>query len=78
MRLRIVDFAIFTRKIGGYQSGIYGAERAKGNYITFCDADDFYVSKNAFACIYSEITKSNCQAIQFGFIKKFNHLKRKS
>lgn len=63
---------------GAYQSRIYGAERTLGTYITFCDADYFYINKNAFACLYEEITKSNCQALQFGYIKKYNHLSRKS
>lgn len=62
---------------GAYQSRIYGAERASGTYITFCDADDFYANRDAFACLYEEITKSNCQAMQFGYIKKYNHLSRK-
>lgn len=62
---------------GAYQSRIYGAERASGTYITFCDADDFYASRDAFACFHEEITKSNCQAMQFGYIKKYNHLSRK-
>lgn len=62
---------------GAYQSRIYGAERASGTYVTFCDADDFYVNKNVFARIYEEITKSNCSAIQFGYIEKYNRLNRK-
>lgn len=69
----------YIRKDNGgvYQSRIYGAERASGTYITFCDADDFYANRYAFACLYEEITKSNCQVIQFGYIKKYNHLRRK-
>ena len=62
---------------GAYQSRIYGAERAFGTYITFCDADDFYAGKNALARLHEETVQSNCSAIQFGFIKKYNHLSRK-
>lgn len=62
---------------GAYQSRIYGAQRALGTYITFCDADDFYASRDAFARLHEEITKSNCYAMQFGYIKKYNHLWRK-
>lgn len=62
---------------GAYQSRIYGAERASGTYITFCDADDFYADRYAFARLHEEITKSNCCAMQFGHIKKYNHLSRK-
>lgn len=62
---------------GAYQSRIYGAERASGTYITFCDADDFYASKDAFARLHEEIAKASYSAIQFGYIKKYNHLSRK-
>ncbi|MBO4939126.1 MAG: glycosyltransferase family 2 protein [Oscillospiraceae bacterium] len=63
---------------GSYQSRIYGAERASGTYIAFCDADDYYVSRYAFARLHGEIAKSNCCAMQFGHIKKYNHLSCKS
>ena len=71
-------FRYFRKENGGaFQSRIYGVEKAAGTYITFCDADDFYANKNVFACLYEEIMKSNCQAIQFGFMKKYNHLSHK-
>ncbi len=62
---------------GAYQSRIYGAERAQGTYITFCDADDYYASKDAFEILHREITSSECSVIQFGYMKKYNHLSRK-
>lgn len=62
---------------GAYQSRIFGAERASGTYITFCDADDFYTSKNVFARLYNETEKNHCSAMQFGYVKKYNHLSRK-
>lgn len=62
---------------GAYQSRIYGAERASGTYITFCDADDFYAHKDAFARLHEETANANCSAMQFGFVKKYNHLSRK-
>lgn len=62
---------------GAYQARIYGAERASGTYITFCDADDFYATKDAFTLLHEELAKEKCSAIQFGYIKKYNHLKRK-
>lgn len=62
---------------GAYQSRIFGAERALGEYITFCDADDYYVSKNVFSLLHEELLNSDCMAIQFGYIKKYNHLWRK-
>lgn len=62
---------------GAYQSRIFGAERACGTYITFCDADDFYLSKDAFACLHEEIVKTKCAVLQFGYVKKYHHLSRK-
>ena len=62
---------------GSYQTRIYGAERALGTYITFCDADDYYCNKDVFECIHKEIVESNCSALQFGYILKYNHMKRK-
>lgn len=62
---------------GAYQTRLYGAKRAQGTYITFCDADDFYKNKYAFARLHEEVIKTNCSAIQFGYIKKYNHLSRK-
>lgn len=71
-------FRYFRKENGGaFQSRVYGVEKATGTYFTFCDADDFYVNKNVFACLHEEIMKLNCQAMQFGFMKKYNHLSHK-
>lgn len=44
----------FRKENGGaYQSRIYGAERALGTYIMFCDADDFYANKDVLCCLRS-------------------------
>lgn len=68
----------FKKENGGsYQTRIYGAERASGTYITFCDADDFYINKNVFYKIYCELKKENFSVLQFGHYKKFNHLKHR-
>lgn len=62
---------------GPYQARIYGAKMAKGTYITFCDADDYYASKEAFAILYQELYEEKYDVLQFGYYKKYNHLKRK-
>lgn len=62
---------------GAYQTRIYGAEQAKGTYVTFCDADDYYTSKNAFQSLYRYLSSNECDAVQFGHENKFNHLKQK-
>lgn len=63
---------------GAYQTRIYGAERTYGEYIMFCDADDFYINNNVFMTLHNELTKGNYSAMQFGYIKKYNHLKKKN
>lgn len=62
---------------GAYQSRIFGAERASGTYVTFCDADDFYVTRDAFSRLHEETVRSNCRTIQFGYTEKYKHLSRK-
>ena len=71
-------FRYFKKENGGaYQTRIYGAEKSVGEYITFCDSDDYYATEKAFEIIYNEITTHNCSALQFCYYKKFNHLKTK-
>ncbi len=59
---------------GSIQSRVFGIERSAGDYFTFCDADDYYVSANAFEKIFEEISREDCDVLQFNYIKKFNHL----
>lgn len=59
---------------GSLQARIFGVEQSSGDYFTFCDADDYYTSKNAFQIMYDEIQKEDCDLLQFCYIKKFNHL----
>lgn len=68
----------FKKKNGGpYQTRIFGTEQSCGTYITFCDADDFYATKDAFAILYNATKEEMYSVIQFGYWKKYNHLKRK-
>lgn len=62
---------------GAYLTRIYGVERARGTYFTFCDADDYYTYKHAFMRIYEELNQEQYDALQFGYVKKYNHLRRK-
>lgn len=68
----------FKKENGGaYQTRIYGAERSQGTYVTFCDADDYYVSKHAFRILHDYLSKGDYAVAQFGYEKKYNHLKQK-
>lgn len=60
---------------GGLQARVFGAERAKGVYIVFCDADDYYV-KNSFYCLYELLKENTYDFAQFGMAKNFLLSKR--
>ena len=60
---------------GLFQSRIFGASHSIGKYIMFCDADDYYVSKNAFEYLYNILKQKKCDMLQFGFYKKYHLLK---
>lgn len=65
----------FLKENGGsIQARAFGVERSVGDYFTFCDADDYYASANVFEKIYEEISKEDCDILQFNYIKKYNHL----
>ncbi len=70
---------VFLKKDNGgpFQTRIYGFEHAHGEYITFCDADDYYASPKAFQMIYDTISSRDCDVLQFAHIVKYNHLTRK-
>ena len=61
---------------GSYQTRLYGAQRAQGTYVMFCDADDYYASSRAFSIIYKKLQSHPCDAMQFGYSKKYNHLRK--
>ena len=71
-------FLYYEKENGGsFRARVFGAEKAKGKYITFCDADDYYCTDHAFSKMFKEVTESDCEVLQFGFCKKFNHIKQK-
>lgn len=70
----------YFRKLNGgsYQARLYGVEQSKGQYITFCDADDYYYSNTAFVILHQAAEEAKCDVLQFEYIKKYNHLLRRS
>ena len=52
-----------------------GMERARGEYIAFCDADDIY-EKDAFEYMFHVVTEQNADAAVFGVSREnFNYEK---
>ena len=67
----------FCKENGGPLSArVFGAERAIGQYIGFMDADDYLAAKDVFMRLYEKSRAYECDVIQFGYIKKYNHLQR--
>ena len=67
-----------TENEGAFHARVFGAKQTKGQYFTFCDADDYYSTSNAFKLLYYKAMSvaQGYSLIQFGFYKKYNHLKR--
>lgn len=67
-----------TENEGAFHARVFGAKQTKGQYFTFCDADDYYSTSNAFKLLYDKAMSvaQGYSLIQFGFYKKYNHLKR--
>lgn len=71
-------FRYFKKENGGsYKARIYGANKALGTYIMFCDSDDYYCSKKAFEILYNHMKDGKYQVIQFNYQKKYNHLRQR-
>lgn len=62
------------RNSGSYTSRLRGIKEAKGEYITFCDIDDYYINNNAFKSIVDNTSGSEGEVIQFNYKVKYNHL----
>ena len=59
---------------GPYKARLFGVEQSQGEYVTFCDADDYYINNTVFNHIHQYIKDNTPDAIQFGYKRKFNHL----
>lgn len=51
------------------------ARQARGEYVLFADADDYYCSRHAFRTMRETIGTQSYDLLQFGYYKKYNHLK---
>lgn len=66
----------YRKENGGcFQSRLYGIERARGEYILNCDADDYYLTSDAFQILRDRTLQYPCKAYQFGCTHVYNHLK---
>ncbi len=63
---------------GCFNARLFGTNHIIGEYFTFCDADDYYFSKDAFQLLFDKVGSrtDTISVVQFGFYKKYNHLKR--
>ena len=70
----------YFRKVNGgsLQSRVYGAEKSLGKYIFFCDADDYYVSKDCFCNIHHHLSKEDVDFAQFKIISQYYFIKKKT
>ena len=62
---------------GPFQTRVFGIEHAQGQYITFCDADDFYANERAFQTIYEKLQDISIDVMQFAHRIRYIHLSRK-
>lgn len=67
-----------TENQGVLAARIYGAKLVNGKYFTYCDADDFYADNKVFQLLFDKVsnTTENISLVQFGYISKYNHMRR--
>ena len=51
---------------------VKGIKASRGEYFTFCDADDYYPSSRSLEIMYSSITEDSCDMLQFSHYTKYN------
>lgn len=68
----------FFENGGSYSARIQGINLMNGSYFTFCDADDYYSSNNAFSTMFELINRYKVEVLEFSYIKKYNHLHSKN
>lgn len=68
---------VYTKGNGGaFQTRLYATQYAKGKYIIFCDADDQYLNSACFEKMFELTKEEKYDLVQFGFVKKYRHMKR--
>lgn len=61
----------FRKENGGcFQSRLFGMERARGTYILNCDADDYYLTRDAFSILHSYTEQYSPEAVEFGAVQR--------
>ena len=73
IRIKIID----KKNEGQGYARKCGLDVATGEYILFCDSDDYYVSNDVFEKLYDEIKKNNSELMFFRFLfgnRKYNSL----
>lgn len=65
-----------TENQGSFLARRFGINLVKGTYILFMDSDDFYATENTLSILYNELKDETVSAIQFGYLKQYNHLRR--
>ena len=68
---------VYRKENGGaFQSRLYATQYARGKYIIFADADDYYLNSTCFEEMYELTKEEKFDLIQFGYYKKYNHMRR--
>ncbi len=67
--------AVTVENGGVFRARALGASLATGEYLLYCDDDDTYVDDGVFEKLYEAARDKKHQLIQFGYYKKFNHLR---
>lgn len=65
-----------TTNEGPFQARKTGLKYAEGKYVLFGDADDYYLNSSCFLNMFKLVEEEKYDFIQFGYYKKYNHLKR--
>lgn len=61
---------------GSFHARRFGINMARGLYLMFIDSDDFYATADALSILYNELKDETIDAIQFGYVQQYNHLRR--
>lgn len=65
-----------TTNEGAFRARKTGLKYAEGKWVLFCDADDYYLNSSCFLNMFKLVEEEKYDFIQYGYYKKYNHLKR--